>query len=98
MSLATPDTILEVYTEPVLEKEVKNYVHIINPVANMHIQAHAGMGMSSKDIVEYARRNQLEVVCLCGYRFIPSRNPETVDDTCPICLDVAGMLMRNEGE
>jgi rubrerythrin len=98
MSIATPETILEVYTEPVTEKKVKNYVHIVNPPANKHIQQHADMAMTAKEIVEYARRNGLEVVCLCGYRFIPTRNPEAVNDTCPICIDVAGMLMRNSGE
>lgn len=74
------------------------YVHIVNPPANMHIQIHGDMAMTAKEIVEYARRNQLEVVCLCGYRFVPTRNPEAVNDTCPICIDVAGMLMRNQGE
>lgn len=86
-------------SELVGDEDVKHYVHIINPVDNMHIQLMPGMmGASSKEIAEYAKNNGVEVVCLCGYRFIPSRNPEVVNDTCPICLDVAGMLMRNAGE
>lgn len=85
-------------TDEETSKEDKHYVHVINPVDNMHIQILNNRAMSSKEIAEYAKANGVEVVCLCGYRFIPSRNPEAVNDTCPICLDVAGMLMRNEGE
>ena len=85
-------------TKEQTQKENKHYVHIINPVDNVWIQVLAGQALSSAEIVQYARDNRLEVLCLCGYRFVPTRNPEDVNDTCSICLDVAGMLMRNEGE
>ena len=85
-------------TKEQTHKENKHYVHIINPVDNMWIQVRVGQAMSAGEIVAYARHHRLEVLCLCGYKFIPSRDPEAVNDTCPICLDVAGMLMRNEGE
>lgn len=96
------DTITELEqqfkTDEDVQKEDKHYVHIINPADNIHIQLRAGRSMSAKEIAEWAKVNGLEVTCLCGYRFTPSRNPEAVNDTCPICLDVAGMLMRNAGE
>ena len=85
-------------TKEQTQKEDKHYVHIINPVDNLWVQVLAGRVLSSSEIVQYARDNRLEVLCLCGYRFVPIRNPEDVNGTCPICLDVAGMLMRNEGE
>ena len=85
-------------TKEQTQKENKHYVHIINPADNIRVQVHADMSMTAGEIVAYAKHHRLEVVCLCGYKFVPSRNPEAVNDTCPICLDVAGMLMRNEGE
>lgn len=59
--------------------------HIVNPPANTHIWE---PGMEMKDVVYIARMNGSELVALCGYRWVPKRNPAKYD-TCQECLDIA---------
>lgn len=68
--------------------------HIVRPPENKHIYQ---PGMSAQDIVDTARILGVEVVCLCGFRFIPKSNPEK-HDICESCMKIAGDLMRAEGE
>lgn len=87
-----------VMTTPFLEDSKtsigEHLAHIINPPNNLHIWF---PGMSSQDIVKIARENNIEVVALCGYIFVPKQNPEPLD-ACTTCIDIAGELMRSKGE
>ena len=67
--------------------------HIINPSMNLHIwQA----GMTSKEVVTAARLERLHIVTLCGYTFIPARDPELYD-ACGDCLNIAAAIIRELG-
>ena len=68
--------------------------HMINPPDNLHIWQ---PGMEIREVVQIARDSNLEVKALCGYVWVPKRNPEKYD-TCEPCLKVAGELMRSMGE
>lgn len=81
--------------------ESKNYTHIISPPENHEIfgwlMQHGNNDPSSRDIVDIARMHRWRVRALCGFEFVPQLNPENYD-ACQICMDVAGMHMRNAGE
>jgi len=70
----------------------KHLAHIINPPNNIHIWQ---PGMTSKEIVEIARMTGQEVVALCGYRWIPKRNPDKLD-VCKTCMDAAHHILAGE--
>jgi len=102
MSTATPTTILP-DTDTDISELVNPYektddpqwrTHIINPPANLHIWE---PGMSMKDVLHVARSQRLEVVALCGFRFIPVHDPEDFD-ACEECMRLAGEIMSSMGE
>jgi hypothetical protein len=68
--------------------------HSINPPANLHIWR---PGMSTKDVLFIARSQGLEVVALCGFRFVPVHDPEDYD-ACEECIRLAGEIMAGMGE
>lgn len=68
--------------------------HIVRPPENKHIYQ---PGMSAQDIVDTARLLGVEVVCLCGFRFVPKANPEK-HDVCESCMKIAQKLMAQNGE
>lgn len=68
--------------------------HIVNPPGNLHLWRE---GMSAQDVVNLARMRKIEIVALCGYRWIPMHNPEKFD-VCDSCMREAGNLMRGAGE
>lgn len=68
--------------------------HIVNPPNNLHIFQ---VGMTSADIVSVARLRGIPVKALCGYIFIPKRNPDKYP-ACDTCIQIAGELMRAGGE
>lgn len=68
--------------------------HIVRPTENKHIHQ---PGMRSQDIVDTARLTGTEIYALCGYSFIPKHNPEKFD-ACETCMEIAGALMRGNGE
>lgn len=67
--------------------------HIINPPMNVHIWQ---PGMTPQEIVDIARFQGLEVTALCGYKFVPKRNPEKYH-ACEQCMTMAGFIMREDG-
>lgn len=80
-----------------------DYAEPKNPEAKTHI-VHAGwnphIGQSdwtAQQIVDEARRRGLVVKALCGYKWIPKHDPDKLE-ACQICFDVAGMIMRENGE
>jgi hypothetical protein len=72
----------------------KPLAHIVNPPMNLHIWT---PGMEAQDVVDIARATGQEVVALCGYRWVPKRNPDKYD-VCKTCMDIAGNIMRDLGE
>lgn len=106
MSIAQPETIdytkqseLEILLEDIMPYEdtddPDHKTHIINPAMNGHIQK--GIWMTAQQIVDQARFLGLEVVTLCGHRFVPKANPEKYD-ACEACMKIAGHLMSEAGE
>jgi len=68
--------------------------HIVNPPDNMHIWQ---PGMTAQEIVNIARVTGQIVKTLCGFSFVPKRNPEKYDP-CQACFDIAGRYMSEDGE
>lgn len=81
------------YEEP-KDDDPDRRTHIVNPPMNLHIWK---PGMRAQDIVDTARLLGEVVQALCGYVFVPKHNPEKFD-ACEACLQVAGALMRGNGE
>lgn len=69
--------------------------HVVNAAMNGHIQR--GVYMTAREIVETARVLKMEVVALCGFKWIPKGDPEK-HDVCDACMKLAGELMRGAGE
>ena len=70
--------------------------HIVNPPDNPHI-SHGYPKMTAQQVVDIARLSSIEIVALCGYKFIPKRNPDKYD-ACEACMKIAGDIMRGAGE
>jgi hypothetical protein len=95
----------ETVTETVVKQETApstgKYTHIVSPPENVGIfnyLRHSGVeDPTAKDIVDFGRKFKVKVKALCGYVWVPDDDPEKYD-ACPICMDVAGMHMRNAGE
>lgn len=68
--------------------------HIVNPPANLHIWQ---PGMSSADVVFIARSQGISVTALCGYTWVPKRNPDKYE-ACEKCVREAQRLMSERGE
>lgn len=69
----------------------EHQAHYIRPFDNVHI-AGPDMAMSAKDISDTARLLGLEVVALCGFRWVPKANP-TKHQVCELCVEV-GVQIR----
>lgn len=97
-TLTTPDvkysTIDEFLPYEDTDDGNEHHAHIVRPPENLHIFQ---PGMGGQDIVDIARVTGQEVTALCGYRFVPKRNPEKYD-ACQTCMDIAGNIMRERGE
>jgi hypothetical protein len=87
--------------EEAAESKIKKYVHIVSPPENVQIfswlVSRGNSDPSAQDIVNAAREHGWQVTALCGYKWIPTSTGENLD-ACQICMDVAGMHMRNAGE
>ena len=70
--------------------------HIINPPMNSY---HSWWvpSLNAQEIVNIARVFGEEVTALCGYRWVPKRNPENYPP-CQQCFKIAEQLMAAEGE
>lgn len=68
--------------------------HIVNPPANQHIWQ---LGMTMQEVVDIARNTGDTVTALCGYTWVPKRNPERYP-ACEECMRIAGELMAGAGE
>lgn len=68
--------------------------HIVNPPLNTHIWQ---PGMTMQEVVDLARFTEATIKALCGYQWVPKRNPEKYK-VCENCMRIAGELMRSNGE
>lgn len=66
--------------------------HIVNPPMNLHIWR---PGMEGQDIVDLARLTGTEIMALCGFKFVPKRNPDKFD-ACDVCMKIAGHILSQE--
>lgn len=78
-----------------LEKDHNLKVHIATPAENLHIWR---PGMSTPDMITVARCLRVEIVAICGHRWIPSHNPEEIKDVCEACTEEAAKRMQEAGE
>lgn len=58
--------------------------HVIWPPMNDHIRVGDG---TAEDIIGLARLKELEVVALCGHKWVPKHNPEK-HEACKTCMDI----------
>lgn len=65
--------------------------HVVNPYGNEDIWE---PGMSMTDLVALARLMGAELTALCGYIWVPSKNPDDFP-ACEKCIRIAGELMAN---
>jgi hypothetical protein len=65
--------------------------HYVNPPNNLHIYQ---PGMTSQEIVDIARMLSVEVRALCGYTWVPKRNPKRYP-VCERCVDIAAGIVMN---
>ncbi len=94
---------VEPETTSVLDVEVVPYedtddgaehrTHIVRPADNGVYDADDPT--TAKDIVDMARMAGTEVVALCGYRWVPKRNPEKYP-ACEKCFEIAGLIHRGD--
>jgi len=75
--------------------EMLRLTHIVNPPMNPDIWD-GSMEMTGQDVVDIARTEGLEVVALCGYKWVPKHNPDKYD-ICSTCLDIANQLIGRHG-
>lgn len=94
MSTTTIDTTEAPTTEEISEDEKDVKTHIINPPQNTHIWR---PGMTSVEVVSFAKERGLPIQTLCGEIFIPKRDTNKYP-ACTVCVDIAGELMRSMGE
>lgn len=86
-------TIVKQETTPANTNKPPNKKHVVNPPSNLHIWK---PGMEAQDVVDYARIHGVEVTALCGAKFIPTRNPSDVQETCDPCLDIMSKILSEE--
>ena len=93
MTVAPAVTVDET-TEETNTEDGDHLAHIINPTKNLHCWMPP---MTSRDVVRVAQEYNIEIIALCGHKFIPSRDPERYP-ACRACFAIAGILMREGGE
>lgn len=69
--------------------------HIVRPMENRHVAGNNNL--TGQDIVDIARASQIEIVALCGHKFVPKHNPDKYD-ACEACMKIAGHIMSAGGE
>lgn len=79
--------------------EALRSTHIVAPSDNKTICHILGNGpeITAQDIVNFARENNVMVVAICEYKWIPKNNPEKYD-LCEPCRVEAEHRMRDAGE
>lgn len=94
ISVDLPD--LNPYDETEPSDGADHRTHIVNPEGNEHILPVTN-GKEMQELVDIARFTEQEIVALCGYKWIPKRNPEKFD-LCEACRLRAEQIMQEMGE
>lgn len=89
-------TIMDQVAPYVDDNDPNRRTHIVNPPSNPHI-SRGFPDMQAQEVVNIARAQRIEIVALCGYKFVPQHNPEKYD-ACDACMKIAGDIMRGAGE
>lgn len=78
-------------------EEMRNS-HYVSPADNQDIWDALGGGryVTSQDVVDHARTHGIEVLALCGYRWVPQHDPQKYP-VCEACVDEAERRVREEG-
>lgn len=80
---------LEEMVEYLENNDPSTRTHLVRPIENEHICK--GVDLSAQDIVDTARLLGLEVVALCGYKWVPLHDP-TKYPGCEPCFKVAALI------
>lgn len=78
---------------PYEEDNGEHLAHIVMPPGNEHVMG--GIDVTAKEIIETARITGQEVQALCGYRWVPVRDPGD-KEICQGCLDVFNEIFGGE--
>lgn len=90
------EKLIEVFDTPYTDDgDPSHKTHFINPAMNTDIQDQYGP-MDAAIIVKTARFFGIEIVALCGFKFIPERNPEKYD-SCEPCAHAAADIISKDG-
>ena len=76
-----------------LDADKDHKAHYINETDNIHIWE---PGVSPQDIIDTARLTGQWVFALCGYKFIPERNPQNYP-VCSACADIGATYILEDG-
>ena len=90
MEVVRTDELLVPYED---DDDPNVHTHIVRPGDNGH--GGADDPMTAQDVVDQARMLGIEVVALCGHRWVPKRNPEKYPP-CGACFEMAGLIDRGE--
>lgn len=71
--------------------------HIVNPADNIEVQLTYGRVADAQELVNLARAIGVEIIALCGHKFVPKHNPDK-PDACEACMKIAGEIMASQGE
>ena len=91
-------------TNRIVEEEIdkSKKAHFVSPSMNFEIWNFMGLPSvggveGTRQLVQYAISFRLELVALCGYRWVPTAEPSS-QDTCEDCLTIAGSwISEDEG-
>lgn len=91
---ATEET-MTVLEEPLIPYEDNDdplhRTHVVDSNQNGHITN--GAEMSGQDVVDTARLLNMEVIALCGYKWVPKHNPDKYE-VCQPCMKLVAAAMR----
>ena len=100
MTIASVETVSESSTTEVPDElshfdEALRKTHVVDCMSNPHVWD-GSLEMTSEDVVAYAREHGIEIVALCGYKWVPSRDPQKYD-ACSHCMEIARELINKYG-
>ena len=84
---------LEIIEYEDLDDGKEHKSHYVNEADNIHIWT---PGMSAQDIIDVARLTGQWVFALCGFKFIPERDPQNYP-VCSACADIGATYILEDG-
>lgn len=94
-TMTRPSPIVDTYPEEKPSIEPPKITHIVRPPENKHIYE---VGMTTKQMVEWAILKGTYLVALCGEKWYPKKNPKAAEfDVCDKCLTRAREITESGG-